>query len=148
MRVLPTTCWGMLVMVFTAIHTDPATATPWGWQGAGVVKVTEGRPAICIPGDAKKNFSVESVWLIHESGTDRKLVWSLEASAPSGRFVLRPGQCLPYGAALHGYIQKVPAQALTEAGRYTFRLNADAVRRTDTASYWGSFCLKPGGGLC
>ncbi|WP_128097060.1 hypothetical protein [Stenotrophomonas sp. HMWF003] len=112
------------------------------------MSVIEGAPAICVPAGAKKNFSVKSVRLIHESRADAKLVWSISALPASQRFVLRPGQCLLHGTDLAGYTQDVPPSALTEVGRYTFRLNAVAVKRSDLISYLGSFCLRSRGSVC
>ncbi|MNV28349.1 hypothetical protein D3C71_1195370 [compost metagenome] len=151
MKSLYRKCSGVfiLVLVFATLHAGLAVASPWGWHGDGVVKVTGGRPAICIPDDAEKDFSVESVWLIQEhSGLTTRLAWDLRALPGAKRFVMKPGQCLSYGASLAGYTQVVPPRPLIEAGRYTFRLNGDAVKRTDAVAYWGSFCLKASGGVC
>lgn len=138
----------MLTLVLTMICAGQSAATPWGWQGVGEVKVIGGRPAICIPGSAKRDFPVQSVWLVHENRPGQELAWHLKVSTPSRRVVLKPGQCLRYGVDLAGYAEEIAPVALTEAGRYTFRLNGVAVRRTDPAAYWGSFCLRSGANGC
>lgn|GEM_PF-1282589 len=148
MRRLPNVRYGMLTAACVMLLPAPAVATPWGRHGPGVVSVIEGAPAICVPAGAKKNFSVESVWLIHESRAGAKRVWSINALPASQRFVLRPGQCLLHGTDLAGYTQDVPPTALTEVGRYTFQLHAVAVKRSDLIGYSGSFCLRSRGSMC
>ena len=79
-----------------------AQATPLGHMALAEIEAIDGRPAICLPSDAEKSFSVGWVTL-SESYARSPRAWGLALKTGRDPVVLQPGDCFSYGVVPDAY---------------------------------------------
>ncbi|WP_133160938.1 hypothetical protein [Pseudomonas laurylsulfativorans] len=103
-----------------------AHATPLGRTVYGVFESVDGNPAICLPSDAKRSFSVG--WaVISESYAQKGGFWGVALKLNASPLVLRSGECFVYGAVpeeyeLEGLGLNERALKFEENRTYVFRI--------------------------
>lgn len=122
---------------------DSVCAASFGSGEAGIIILVNGKPAICVPENARKAFAVGWISLT-ESYTRNQPSWGASLLPGSKPIKLSPGVCMVFGVAPEGCQldnYKIKARSLKfEVNRtYVFSLT-DADRPTD--SYDAVFCIR------
>jgi hypothetical protein len=131
----------IVALLFGAVGFS-AFATPLGRTEYGVLESANGNPAICLPSDAKRSFSVG--WaVIFESYVSQGGFWAVALKSNASPLILRAGECFMYGSAPVGYeLERFglsERQLKFEENRtYLFRIT-DASGSNDV--YRVSFCI-------
>jgi hypothetical protein len=132
----------LIVALLFGVVGFSAFATPLGRTEYGVLESVNGNPAICLPSDAKRSFSVG--WaVISESYVSQGGFWAVALKSNSSPLILRSGECFIYGSAPVGYeLERFglsERQLKFEENRtYVFRIT-DASGSNDV--YRVSFCI-------
>jgi len=128
----------------------PAHATSLGRMEYADIESVDGKPSICIPGNAEKSFSVGWVSL-SQSYTKNTGFWGVSLKSGEEPLMLKPGECFVFGVVPNGYASEFPGSKeyplrLEVNQTYVFRLSG-AYKSTDT--YRVVFCVnsKAGGGF-
>ncbi|KQN48079.1 hypothetical protein ASE98_25325 [Pseudomonas sp. Leaf48] len=132
-----------LLLVVLLCFVEEVNATSFGLLGEGKILAINNKPAICLPNDAGKNFSVG--WIsVSESYVRNAPGWAVALKSDAKPLVLQPGGCIEFGIVPDGYelyegkIQ-IPSLKFEENKTYIFRLS-EAYKTTDT--YRAAFCVK------
>ncbi|WP_183035203.1 hypothetical protein [Cupriavidus sp. UME77] len=120
-----------------------ANATSCGRKATADIDSIDSKPAICLPKDSGKAFSVG--WIsVYESYAINPSSWGAALEAGARPLALKPGDCIVFGVAPDGYeldshkINNFPLKL--EANRtYVFRIS-DAYHPRD--SYSAVFCVS------
>lgn len=92
----------LLVLNLPWLICDSAYSTSFGLREAGVLVSINGKPAICVPEHAKKNFLVGWISLT-ESYKRNPPSWGASLLPGFKPLTLSPGECITFGAAPEGY---------------------------------------------
>lgn len=125
-------------------------ATPQGRMEYANIASKNGKPAICLPDNAKAPFPVGWVMLSESHAQDAGM-WGLKLKHGATPLALKSGECFAYGAVPEAYelmrFGTRESKLLLEVNKtYVFRVN-NAYRSTDT--YVVVFCVggSPDGGF-
>lgn len=134
--------YALIVVLLCGAVGFSAHATPLGRTEYGVLESVNGNPAICLPSDAKRSFSVG--WAaISESYAQQGGFWGVTLRASANPLILRSGECFIYGFAPDDYeLERLGSNEhplkFEENRTYVFRIT-DAFRSNDT--YKVVFCI-------
>jgi hypothetical protein len=132
----------LIVALLFGVVGFSAFATPLGRTEYGVLESVNGSPAICLPSDAKRSFSVG--WaVISESYVPQGGFWAVALKLNASPLILKSGDCFVYGFTPDEYklenfgLNERPLK-FEENRTYVFRIT-DASGSNDT--YRVLFCI-------
>ncbi|MBT2339752.1 MULTISPECIES: hypothetical protein [Pseudomonas] len=132
-----------LMFVLIGLLAFFANATSFGRIASANMTSIDNKPAICLPNDDEKAFSVG--WIsVYESHVQNPGAWGVALKAEAEPLVLKAGNCVVFGVVPEGYELdddkvKVRPLKLQANKTYVFRLT-DAYRPRD--SYTAVFCVS------
>ncbi len=132
-----------LLLIALSCVVKEASATSFGLLGEAKIVAINNKPAICLPSDVGKGFSVG--WIsVSESYVRNAPGWGVALKLDAKPLVLQPRGCIEFGSVPDGYELydgkiKIPPLKFEENKTYVFQMT-DAYRTTDT--YRAAFCVK------
>jgi len=123
-----------------------ANGTPWGAAEEAVIRLQEGKLALCLPGKPTQGTSISSIFISQNNAKTggRVTVWDIELEKGSVPLYLESGGCISYGTKLSGYKELVAPRPLSAGDTYYSRVNVYVENpvRTSTLFYDAVFCVQ------